>query len=326
MVDLERKLNHLKELVNERINQVVGKKQPRSLYRPIQYFLEAGGKRIRPILLILSCQAVGGRLEDCLDAAAAVELLHNFTLVHDDIMDHDDTRRGRPTVHKKWDEGTAILAGDGLVALAYKSLLKTNSPKLDQIARIFTDGIIELCEGQALDKEFESRWDVTLDDYYHMIKKKTAKLLSLCCEIGAIIGKGNQEEVVALRNFGEAMGKAFQIQDDLLDILSDEKTLGKTCGSDIIQKKRTFLLIYANRVANQADKRIVERIFSSPHVDQRDILQMRDIFQRTGAIRAARETIELNIGSAREHLNLLRETPAKSDLDGLLNLISNRKF
>lgn len=224
-----RMLNY-RNFVNERLNQVVTKKTPVSFYEPVRYVLEAGGKRIRPILLLLSCKAVGGNQEDCLDAAVAVEILHNFTLVHDDIMDQDDLRRSRQTVHKKWDEATAILAGDGLVALAYHYLLKTKTDHIKEIAEIFTNGIIDLCEGQALDKEFERQVDIDLNQYLIMIEKKTVRLLMISSEIGSLIGGATAEERNILIEFSKHLGSAFQIQDDLLDI---EKTSGKTFGSDI---------------------------------------------------------------------------------------------
>ena len=170
------RMGNYRNLVNDKLNQVAAKVSPASFYEPVRYVLASGGKRIRPILVILSCQAVGGTKESCMDAAAAVEILHNFTLVHDDIMDHDDLRRSRETVHKKWDEATAILAGDGLVAMAYHYLLKSNTNHIKEITEIFTNGIIDLCEGQALDKEFERRIDIDLDQYHVMIEKKTARL------------------------------------------------------------------------------------------------------------------------------------------------------
>ena len=212
------RVSYYRNLINEKLNQVADKNKPSSFYEPVRYIFKGGGKRIRPILVILACKSVGGEIEKCLNAAVAIELLHNFTLVHDDIMDQDDLRRGRQTVHKKWDEATAILAGDGLVALAYQYLLKTESDEIREICEIFTNGIIELCEGQALDKEFEDEFEIDLAQYISMIEKKTALLLMISLEIGAIIGGGSRSERKLLREFAKELGCAFQIQDDLLDI------------------------------------------------------------------------------------------------------------
>lgn len=157
----------------------VNGKYPSSLYDPLNYIMSGRGKRIRPLLLILTCEAFGGRFEDSLDAAVAIEILHNFTLVHDDIMDNADTRRGKTTIHRKWDVNTAILVGDELIGLSYRSLLKTRSHRIDDVVKAFTDGVIEVCEGQAFDKEFEIDDDVSMDDYFLMIKKKTAELIRI---------------------------------------------------------------------------------------------------------------------------------------------------
>jgi len=316
------RMNNYRNIINERLAKVVVKKTPISFYEPVQYILESEGKRIRPILVILACKAVGGNDACCLDAAIAVEILHNFTLVHDDIMDNDDLRRSKQTVHKKWDEATAILAGDGLVALAYHYLLKTEIAQIKEVCDIFTEGIIELCEGQALDKEFENSFDIDLTQYMVMIEKKTARLLMISTEIGAIIGGGNSTHRKILREFSRQLGLAFQIQDDLLDI---ELTSGKTFGSDIKQKKMTFLLVHALNNANQRIRDQIMKIFHQTEVSQEDILEIRDMLELSGTLKFASQEIDFRINKAQHLLNKLEPSESRHDLNMLLNWILERK-
>ena len=316
------RMDDYRELINYRLNHVVTKQSPVSFYEPVRYVLDGGGKRIRPILVILSCKTVGGNEEDCFNAAVAVEILHNFTLVHDDIMDNDDLRRSRETVHKKWDEATAILAGDGLVALAYHYLLKTETDEIKKIADIFTTGIIDLCEGQALDKEFEHRFDIDLDQYMLMIEKKTARLLMISSEIGAIIGGSNNKQRELLSAFSRQLGNAFQIQDDLLDM---ETTSGKTFGSDIRQKKRTILFVHAINHANQKIKKQLWNIVDQPEVTDEDILKVRDLFEASGTLKFARQEVDSRIYQAQTVLDQLAPSKSRDDLYLLLRWILERK-
>ncbi len=219
-------------------------------YEPIHYVLQLPGKRIRPLLTILSALTCGGHLEHAVFPAVAVELLHNFTLVHDDIMDDDATRRGQPTVHIKWDVATAILAGDGLMGLAFQKLLQSPSGDLLRMTRRFTDVMLIICEGQGLDKMFEQQTKVTYDRYLEMIRRKTAVLIELACEIGALSADASESHVNALRNFGHALGMAFQVQDDWLDTMADEQVLGKRVGSDYRQHKQTILTILLKQRMN----------------------------------------------------------------------------
>lgn len=318
----ETRMENYRELINNRLSQVVGKQSPVSFYEPVRYVLEGGGKRIRPILVILACKAVGGNEDGCVDAAVAVEILHNFTLVHDDIMDNDDLRRSRQTVHKKWDEATAILAGDGLVALAYHYLLKTKTGKITEIANIFTTGIIDLCEGQALDKEFERRSDIDLDQYMLMVEKKTARLLMISSEIGVIIGGGNKKQRKFLSEFSRHLGSAFQIQDDLLDM---EITSGKTFGSDIRQKKRTFLFVHALTYANQHIKNQLWNIMHQPEITDDDVLSARELFEASGTLKFARCKVESRMNQAQQILSQLAPSQSRDDLNMLLKWILERK-
>jgi geranylgeranyl diphosphate synthase, type II len=299
--------------------------EPRSLYEPIRYAMEGNGKRLRPVLLLLTCDALNGPAEEALPAAAAVELMHNFTLVHDDIMDHDATRRGRPTVHCKWDNETALLAGDGLVALAYRSLLNTRSPNLPRLARVFTDGIIELCEGQALDREFERRDDIAMPHYLDMIMRKTARLLSLCTEMGALVAAATEAQVKLFRQFGEHLGLAFQIQDDLLDITVSQDILGKDFGSDIKRHKRTFLYVHVMTHGGTRDRDSLRKFFQKPAIAKADIFAVQQIFHAAGALAAAETAVSDHLQKARHCLAQLELTVDAAALRELVEMILRRK-
>lgn len=199
------------------------------------------------MIVLLACAVVGSDFRKALDPAVAVEILHNFSLIHDDIMDHDDLRRGRPTIHKKWDENVAILSGDLLAAVAFKALSHGPAARLPQMTRVFSEGFIQLCEGQALDKEFEARPSVSEREYLHMIALKTAALFRVSAQLGAIAGGAPSKLEKALTDFGHNLGMAFQIQDDWLDISAREEILGKTIGSDLIEHKKTYPSILASR-------------------------------------------------------------------------------
>ena len=315
----------IRSRIESEIKSLFFNKKPENLYHPMAYLLESGGKRIRPVLTVLSCGAVGGNIENCIDAAVAVELLHTFTLVHDDMMDHDDLRRGRPTVHKKWDEPTAILAGDGLVTLAYQTLLKADhaDDKIN-ILECFTDGLMVLCEGQAFDKAFESTHEVLLSDYKNMIEKKTAKLIEVACEIGAILGNGNNKEIGALKGFADAIGMAFQIQDDLLDVFSEESESGKSLGSDLIEKKKTYLTVYLlNQPSSPAQDKFLYLWKRSINKD--DVPKIRACFEESGTRQAAQKEIDNYINIAIQNLKSLKDNIYLYSLKYLVNRIKNRK-
>lgn len=217
---------------------------PKSLVDPINYVLSGKGKRVRPILTLFTAESFGGTKSESMPAALAVEILHNFTLVHDDIMDEDHIRHGKLTVHHKWDVGTAILAGDAMLSLALKMIQK--SPQFNQkLMTSFIDGLQAVCEGQALDKEFETRNSVSLAEYIQMIDLKTGYLIGLSAELGAISVGANDEDVTKVRDYGRLIGRAFQIQDDLLEIYSDSNNMGKSLGSDLLLGKKTYLMIKA---------------------------------------------------------------------------------
>jgi len=278
---------------------------PASVYEPMRYVLRSGGKRLRGVLTLLACQAVGGPTRRALDAAVAMELLHNFTLVHDDVMDHADLRRNRPTVHKKWNENVAILSGDQLVAYAYRSLLSSPATNPAPVVRAFTNAFIDVCDGQGLDMEFGVRQDVSLAEYLQMIEKKTARVISASLVIGAILGGGSEKFVRALRTFGLQLGYAFQIQDDLLDFAGDQKELGKSIGGDIIEGKKTFLLLHAIERSRGKDRHMLKSL--SPRNGAQRLRAVRALYRRLDVTTGASRAIAAHTSKA---LQALRPLPA----------------
>ncbi|MDE3056830.1 MAG: polyprenyl synthetase family protein [Bacteroidota bacterium] len=326
MTNFKRKYRAYKSLIDSRLARCVTKNDPASLYKPLKYILSGGGKRIRPLLILLSCEAVGGKARDALHAAVAIEIVHNFTLVHDDIMDHAASRRGRPTVHTQWDENVAILVGDELVALAYRELLKTKSPAIARVAEIFTEGVVEVCEGQAYDKEFETQKNVSLNDYLLMIGKKTGKLVAVASEIGAVVGGGTAAEIRALQSYGELVGRAFQVQDDLLDVVADEKEFGKTIGGDIVEGKKTLLMIEAFRRSRGADKKLLRSIIVNRGTSAARVDDVREIYRRYGIIEEARQLIARDTENANRHLHVLRSSDARAMLYGFSDMLLKRNY
>jgi geranylgeranyl diphosphate synthase type II len=306
----ERKYNSVyrRELkqVDRILSRVLSKRKPAALYSPAYYIIESGGKRLRPLLVLLSAKAVGGNFSDAYYAGAAVELLHNFTLVHDDIMDNAEKRRGRLTLHVKYDESTAILAGDSLLAIAYENLLKNCNGNSKEIMSDFTRGLVEVCEGQSLDKEYETKPVVSLKEYIEMIRKKTAAMLQMCCSIGARIGNGSVEEIKALSSFGRNIGVAFQVQDDLLDITANESEFGKTIGGDLMEGKKTFLLINALNCARGKNKLKLEALVKNKGIKSHRVPEFKKLYEELGVINSARKEIKKYTGLALRSLKVLK--------------------
>jgi geranylgeranyl pyrophosphate synthase len=323
-MDLNEYIETLRQQIEEEIQSLFADRNPQGLYRPMTYLLESGGKRIRPLFVALSCQVVGGDVRKSLPVAAALELFHTFTLIHDDIMDHDETRRGKPTVHNQWSESTAILAGDGLLILAYQSLLNTRHPEILTVMKTITEGLMVLHEGQALDKEFENRDDVTLPEYREMIEKKTAKLLEVACIAGGIVGNGTEEEILFLGQFAKALGMAFQIQDDMLDIFSETSITGKPIGSDIVEKKKTYLTIHFFNHAGKNDQKQFLKFWGKPAVRTEGMERVRQLFREAGTFSAARNEIEILMSDAMNHLGSLKNNEASEGLKNLALKIKNR--
>jgi geranylgeranyl diphosphate synthase, type II len=301
-------------------------KYPSSLYDPLNYIMSGRGKRIRPLLMILTCEAFGGKFDDSIDAAVAIEILHNFTLVHDDIMDNAYTRRGKTTIHKKWDVNTAILVGDELIGLSYRSLLKTRSNRIVEVVKAFTDGVIEVCEGQAFDKEFETDDDVSLDDYFLMIKKKTAELIRISSVIGSIIAGANDDEIKHISLYSQNLGFAFQIQDDLLDVIADESEFGKKIGGDIVERKKTYLYLKALELCNQEDRKNLIELYKADCINYDKAGKVIDIYKKTGTIDSAKEEIQRYTQKANDSLSLLNKEKAELRLRNFSDMLLKRDY
>jgi geranylgeranyl diphosphate synthase type II len=318
---------HLMNFVNSEINSSKLRNNTlflTTLHEPVEYIISGGGKRIRPVLLMLSAEAFGASPENVLDAAVAVELLHNFTLVHDDIMDNAYLRRGRSTVHNRYDVNTAILVGDELIALSYRSLLKLHTERISEVLKTFTDGVIEVCEGQSIDKAFESVDTVFLSDYILMIKKKTAELLKASSLIGAIAGGAEGEELMIISDYSENLGIAFQIQDDLLDATADETELGKKTGSDITEKKKTFLYVKTTELLSGKDK---DDFISLYHSDSPDkIRKVIGLYHDLCVIQSTAEEVRKYTERAKKSLAGLNNQNARRSLEAFSQMLLNRNF
>lgn len=309
------------------IDDSLSKLEPESLYESSEYLIKAGGKKFRPALTLLSCQAVGGKPEKALKAAAAIELTHTFSLIHDDIMDNDDTRRGKPAVHKVWGEPLAILAGDSLFAKSFELLSQSAE---DNIAyervvdalQVLTNSCINICEGQALDMAFEDTFNVTKDEYMNMIYKKTGDLITASTTIGAIMGGASSNEIQALRTYGKQIGLAFQIQDDYIDLTGDE-SIGKPVGSDLVEGKKTLMVVYALEKANKEDHdRLVELLEAN---DESIIPEAMEILEKYGAINYARSKAYDCVIESKQALSILHDSDAKDALFKLADFVFTRK-
>jgi geranylgeranyl diphosphate synthase type II len=287
-------------------NQGWSSQPPVNLYEPVAYAMSAGGKRIRPLLVLLGCQLFSDEVDNALPAALAIEVFHNFTLLHDDIMDHADMRRGRPTVHRQFSANAAILSGDAMAFLAYKLLLESRTEKMEVLTSLFTRTALEVCEGQQYDMDFETRMEVSTAEYIEMIRLKTAVLLGCALKAGAVCGEADDEAADEVYQIGINLGLAFQLQDDLLDTYGSESEFGKKIGGDISANKKTYLLITALEMA-------------SPEVRQELTGWItRKEFSRDEKVRAVRNIYDLlNI---REKTELLIQSYIRETIDLLGNL------
>lgn len=240
--------SELSSIVAEEFSNLNFNSEPQNLYEPIRYILNIGGKRVRPILTLAGCNVFSDDITPATNASIAVEIFHNFTLVHDDIMDKADLRRGNETVHKKWDQNAAILSGDAMTVIAYQYLASSNPSKLAKIINIFNSFALGICEGQQLDMDFESRKSVSREEYLRMIELKTSVLLKGALQIGAVLGGANEEDIEHIGEFGRCLGLAFQLQDDLLDTYGNVEIFGKNIGGDIVAGKKTILTIESIRL------------------------------------------------------------------------------
>ncbi|SMO36517.1 polyprenyl synthetase family protein [Gracilimonas mengyeensis] len=303
---------------------------PVSLYEPYRYALSVGGKRIRPILALVSCGLCKGKVDDALPAALALEILHNFTLVHDDIMDSAETRRGEPSVYKKWSEDVAILSGDVMFADAYKQLAfyghseEYSKEEFAAIHDVFTQSVITVCEGQALDMEFVDRDSVTRDEYLEMISGKTAALISGALEMGAIAAHASTEQREQLASLGVEMGLAFQIQDDLLDATANPEKFGKRPGGDIFEGKKTYLTIFALERANTSQQQLIRQVLDENEPTQERVDHVLDTMKELNVLDDVAAQVQKHYQKAGELLHSFADSEYKQELQNLLNFLQNR--
>ena len=312
------------EKIDKKLAQLLINSNPKSLYEPCSYILQSGGKHLRAYLVLLATKAVGGKFSQAKNAALSVEILHNFTLVHDDIMDSAEKRRGRDTLHVKYDISTAILSGDSLIAIAYKNLLKDCVFNTTQILDTFNTSVIEICEGQSLDKEFEVRNDVKIDEYKTMIYKKTAALIQMCCSIGAQLGNGTKQEIKALENYGKNIGLAFQLKDDLLDIIGDVKDFGKNVGGDLIEGKKTFLFLKALELATGDDKTKLLKVIANKGIKKSQINRYKKIYEKFNILEITENEINKYTNLAINSIINIKNSDVKETLIWLANYLINR--
>lgn len=311
--------------INQVIESLDWSKEPKGLYEPIGYTLASGGKRIRPTLALIAAKLFGGKEEEVLPAALALEVFHNFTLLHDDVMDRAQVRRGRPTVHVKWDDNTAILSGDQMLIEAYRLLSGVTADKLPQVLRWFNDMATGICEGQQYDVDFEHSAQVQLADYMKMIELKTSVLLAYALKIGGYIAGANAAQQEALYQYGLHIGLAFQIQDDILDVYSDPKTFGKAIGGDICCNKKTFLLLTALSKADAASKAELNRWLAISDRDQEKIAAVTALYDRLGVRAEAESVMEEHTAFALKQLETLPQNEATERLRQLAEKLVNRK-
>lgn len=281
-------------------------REPKQLYDPVQYILNLGGKRLRPMLTLMTTDCFGGEISNALDASLAIELFHNFSLIHDDIMDKAPLRRGKQTVHEKWDINTGILSGDAMLIMAYKLLESYNSKYFKQLTTLFSNTALEVCEGQQYDINFETRVDVSVQDYVKMVKYKTAVLVGTAMQMGAILAEANNEDQKRCYDFGINLGIAFQLKDDYLDAFGNPENFGKQLGGDIIENKKTYLFLKAMELGSDDLKNKLSDLFekSSANNDQK-IVEVIEVYNMSGAKKATERAIENYTTAAFDLLNLL---------------------
>ncbi|MDX1769868.1 MAG: polyprenyl synthetase family protein, partial [Arenibacter troitsensis] len=297
------------------MEQKVKIKEPVNLYQPISYILNLGGKRLRPVLTLMTTDIFGGDYKKALDAALAVEVFHNFSLVHDDIMDEAPLRRGKQTLHKKWDLNTGILSGDAMLIYSYKLLESYPAMIFKKLLQVFSQTALEVCEGQQYDVDFENREDVTIPEYLIMIQNKTAVLVAAAMKMGAIIAEKPDDLQDLIYDFGKNLGIAFQLQDDYLDAFGDPESFGKQVGGDIIENKKTYLYLKALEMGTPKQAQELEHLYSIKPKDAKDkISTVKELFVETGAVSRTIEEIKSYTDRAFTTLEMLKLEPGKSDL------------
>lgn len=302
------------KMVNEFLDHLSYDRKPESLYEPIKYVLSMGGKRIRPTLMLLAYNLYKENPEDILMNACALETYHNYTLLHDDLMDNADMRRGHLTVHKKWNNNTAILSGDSMLVLAFQRMMQCDTKHLKDILDLFTVTALEIGEGQQYDMEFETRNDVKEEEYIEMIRLKTSVLLACALKIGAILADASAEDADNLYKFGEQIGLAFQLQDDYLDVYGDSKVFGKEIGGDITSNKKTYMLINAFNKANDAQRKELTRWVSARDFDRNEKVDaVTRLYNEIGIDQLAQDKIAYYFGQSKKFLDAVNVPEEKKE-------------
>lgn len=298
--------------VNAAIETMPYDRRPASLYEPIRYVLSMGGKRIRPVLMLMSYNLYRDDIETILPQACALETYHNYTLLHDDLMDKASLRRGRETVHRRWNDNTAILSGDSMLVLAYRQMAQCDATRLADVMQLFTETALEIGEGQQYDMDFEQRNDVSEDEYIEMIRLKTAVLLACATKMGAMLAGASARDAELLHRFGETIGLAFQLQDDYLDVYGDEKLFGKAIGGDIISNKKTYMLINAMRLADATQRHEIHRWIAAKQCDPGEkIAAITHIYNEIGIDRLAKHKIDIYFRQSRDCLDAVQLPPER---------------
>ena len=312
--------------INHEIAKLNWEREPKGLYAPIAYTMAAGGKRVRPQLAMIACGIFGGNEQEVAPAAMALEVFHNFTLLHDDVMDNAEVRRGRPTVHIQWNENTAILSGDQMMIEAYKLLAEVPADKLHKVLRLFNKMATEICEGQQYDVDFESQEHVTIEEYLKMIRLKTSVLLATALQIGSYLAGANEAQQEALYQFGINVGLAFQIQDDILDVWGDPKTFGKAVGGDISCNKKTYVYLTAQKLADDELAEELHQWYGSVLDDNTEkIAAVKGIFEQLNVRAACEAVVEDYTQKALLILDTLPQNAATEQLRQLANKLNTRK-
>jgi len=291
------------------------RREPKNLYDPIQYILNLGGKRLRPVLTLMTADCFDGEIKSALDAALAVEVFHNFSLIHDDIMDAAPLRRGHQTVHEKWDLNTGILSGDAMLIMAYQLFENYPPDVFQQLAKLFSKTALEVCEGQQYDIDFETRDTVSISEYLQMIEYKTAVLVGAAMKMGAIIANASTEDQERCYEFGKNLGIAFQIQDDYLDAFGNPETFGKQVGGDIIENKKTYLYLKALEFSSEKDQHQLTQLFSSNHTDSKTKIEIvKQIFRTSGSSEATQKAISSYTKTAFDILKTINISQPKKQI------------
>lgn len=319
-------IKDLQSIVNAELQKKKYEEEPVALFEPMSYALSVGGKRLRPVMVLLAAQMYGGDLDDALSSAIGLEIFHNFTLLHDDVMDKAALRRGQPTVHKKWSENVAILSGDAMSIKAYQYIVSCKEKYVSEVLQVFNDTALEVCKGQQLDMEFEERDEVSIQDYLQMIRYKTAVLFACSLKMGGILAEADKQEQQKLYDLGINLGMAFQLQDDYLDVYGDVATFGKNIGGDILAKKKTYLLIQALKNADVKERNELLHILNDENVDaHQKIEEVTALYNRLNVKRVTQEAIAVYLENGEKNLASLKvEENKKQELKGLIAKLVNR--